>query len=61
MKSDNQADALLYIEVAAITNVSKQKLGTVQLNLFLRSKGDNNKKPIASQQIAMNKEKISIE
>lgn len=61
MKNENQGDALLYIEVAAITNVSNQKLGTVQLNLFLRSKVDNNRKPIASQQVAMNKDKIITE
>lgn len=55
------ADALVYIEVAAITNVSNQKLTTAQLNLFLRSKADNSRKPIVSQQVVMTKDKTSIE
>lgn len=61
MKSETQADALVYVEVAAITNVSNQRLATAQLNLFLRSKADNNRKPIASQQVIMTKDKTSIE
>ena len=61
MKSETQADALIYVEVAAITNVSNQRLATAQLNLFLRSKADSNRKPIASQQVIMTKDKTSIE
>lgn len=55
------ADALVYIEVAAITNVSNQKLTNAQLNLFLRCKADNTRRPIASQQVVMAKDKTSIE
>lgn len=61
MRSENKADALVYIEVAAITNVSNQKLATAQLSLFLRSRADNSRRPIASQQVLMKKERTSIE
>lgn len=60
MKSESfRNDALFYIEILSISNISKQKLENINVTFYLRSKNiENNRKAITSKQFKMSTDKI---